>query len=56
MLSTALQAVDKIIINAATSTSVAISVVGVGMIDIPVSLAIACGMTLSIEDLYELLE
>ena len=45
-LNTVLESVDSIVIIAATSTSITLSVTGIGLIVLPISAGIACGLSL----------
>ena len=45
-LDTILESVDSIVIIAATSTSITLSVTGIGLIVLPISASIACGLSL----------
>ena len=53
-LNSILKSVDSIVIIASTSTSVTLSVTGVGLIIVPISAGIACGLSLCNKLLYEL--
>ena len=54
-LNTVLQSVDSIVIITATSTSITLSVTGVGLIILPISAGIACGLSLSNKILHKLI-
>ena len=54
-LNTILESVDSIIIIAATSTSITLSITGIGLIIVPISTAIACGLSLSNKVLHKLI-
>ena len=54
-LSTILESVDSIVIIAATSTSITLSITGVGLIFLPISAAIACGLSLGNKILHKLI-
>ena len=54
-LSTALESVDSIVIIGATSTSITLSVTGVGLIILPISAGIACGLSLGNKILHKLI-
>ena len=41
-LNTILESVDSIVINGATSTSISLSITGVGLLILPISARIAC--------------
>ena len=45
-LNTVFESVDSIVIIGATSTSIALSVTGIGLIVLPISAGIACGLSL----------
>ena len=50
-----LESVDSIIIIGATSTSITLSVTGVGLIILPISASIACGLSLGNKVLHKLI-
>ena len=54
-LNTVLQSVDSIIIIAATSISITLSVTGIGLIVLPISAGIACGISLGNKILHKLI-
>ena len=54
-LNTVLESVDSIVIIAATSTSIILSVTGVGMIILPISAGIACTLSLGNKILHKLI-
>ena len=54
-LNTILESVDSIIIIAATSTSITLSVTGIGLIVLPISAGIACALSLSNKVLHKLI-
>ena len=54
-LNTILESVDSIVIIAATSTSITLSVTGIGLIVLPISAGIACGLSLGNKILYKLI-
>ena len=54
-LNTILESVDSIVIIAATSTSITLSVTGVGLIILPISAGIACALSLSNKVLHKLI-
>ena len=54
-LNTVLESVDSIVIIAATSTSITLSVTGIGLIVLPISAAIACGLSLGNKILHKLI-
>ena len=53
-LDTVLESVDSIVIIAATSTSITLSVTGIGLIVLPISAGIACGLSLGNKILHKL--
>ena len=54
-LNTVLESVDSIIIIAATSTSITLSITGVGLIILPISAGIACTLSLGNKVLHKLI-
>ena len=54
-LNTVLEYIDSIIIIGATSTSITLSVTGIGLIILPISAAIACTLTLGNKVLHKLI-
>ena len=54
-LNTVLESVDSIVIIGATSTSITLSVTGIGLIDLPISAGIACGLSLGNKILQKLI-
>ena len=54
-LNTVLESVDSIVIIAATSTSITLSVTGIGLIVLPISAGIACGLSLGNKILHKLI-
>ena len=54
-LNTRLESVDSIVIIAATSTSITLSVTGIGLIVLPISAGIACGLSLGNKILHKLI-
>ena len=54
-LNTTLESVDSIVIIAATSTSVTLSVTGVGLIVLPVSAGIGCALSLGNKVIHKLI-
>ena len=54
-LNTILESVDSIVIIAATSTSITLSVTGVGLIILPISAGIACGLSVGNKVLHKLI-
>ena len=54
-LNTVLESVDSIVIIAATSTSIILSVTGIGLIVLPISAGIACGLSLGNKILHKLI-
>ena len=54
-LNTVLESVDSIVIIGATSTSITLSVTGIGLIVLPISAGIACGLSLGNKVLHKLI-
>ena len=54
-LNTILESVDSIVIIAATSTSITLSITGIGLIILPISAGIACGLSLGNKVLHKLI-
>ena len=54
-LNTILESVDSIVVIAATSTSITLSVTGIGLIVLPISAGIACGLSLGNKILHKLI-
>ena len=54
-LNTILESVDSIVIIGATSTSITLSVTGVGLIILPISAGFACGLSLGNKILHKLI-
>ena len=54
-MNTLLESVDSIVIIAATSTSITLSITGIGMIVLPISAGIACGFSLGNKVLHKLI-
>ena len=54
-LNTILESVDSIVIIAATSTSLTLSVTGIALIVLPISAGIACGLSLGNKILHKLI-
>ena len=54
-LNTILESADCIVIIAATSTSITLSVTGIGLIVLPISAGIACGLSLGNKILHKLI-
>ena len=54
-LNTVLESVDSIVIIRATSTSITLSVTGIGLIVLPISAGIACGIPLGNKILHKLI-
>ena len=54
-LNTVLESVDSIVIIAATSTSITLSITGIGLIILPISAGIACGLSLGNKILHKLI-
>ena len=53
-LNTILESVDKIVIIATTSTSITLSITGIGLIILPISAGIACTLSLGNKILHKL--
>ena len=53
-LNTVLESVDSIVIIGATSTSITLSITGIGLIILPISAGIACGLSSCNKILHEL--
>ena len=49
-----MKSVDSIVIIGATSTSVTLSIAGFGMVIVPISTGIACGLSLCNKILHEM--
>ena len=54
-LNTVLESVDSIVIIVATSTSITLSITGIGLIILPLSAGIACTLSLGIKILHKLI-
>ena len=54
-LNTILESVDSIVIIAATSTSITLSVTGIGLIVLPVAAGVACGLSLANKVLHKII-
>ena len=54
-LNTVLESVDSIVIIAATSTSITLSIIGIGLIVLPISAGFACGLSLCNKVLHKLI-
>ena len=54
-LNTILESVDSIVIIAATSTSITLSITGFGLIVLPISAGIACGLSLGNKVIHKLI-
>ena len=54
-LNTVLESVDSIVIIGATSTSITLSVTGIGLIVLPISAGVACGLPLGNKILHKLM-
>ena len=54
-LNTVLESIDSIVIIAATSTSITLSVIGIGLIVLPISAGIACTLSLGNKILHKLI-
>ena len=55
MLNTILESVDSIVIIGATTTSITLSITGIGLIILPISAGIACGLSLGNKILHKLI-
>ena len=55
-LNTVLESVDSIVIIGATSTSITLSVTGIGLIVLPISAGIACDLSLGNKNLHKLIK
>ena len=53
-LNTVIESVDSIVIIGATSTSITLSITGIGLIVLPISAGIACGISLGNKILHKL--
>ena len=54
-LNTILESVDSIVIIGATSTSITLSITGIGLIILPISAGVACTLSLGNEVLHKLI-
>ena len=54
-LNTVLESLDSIVIIAATGTSITLSVTGIGLIAVPISASVACGLSLGNKVLHKLI-
>ena len=54
-ITTVLKSFDTFVITAITSSSITISLTGIGLIVIPISTATACGLSIGIKIIYELI-
>ena len=54
-LNTILESVDSIVIIGATSTSITLSITGVGLIILPISAGVACGLSLGNKVLHKII-
>ena len=54
-LNTILESVDSIVIIGATSTSITLSITGIGLIILPISAGIACGLSLGNKILHKII-
>ena len=52
---TVLESVDSIVIIAATSTSITLSITGIGLITLPISAGISCGLSLGNKVLHKIM-
>ena len=55
ILNTILESVDSIVIIAATSTSITLSITGIGLIILPISAGVACALSLGNKILHKLI-
>ena len=55
ILNTVLESVDSIVIIRATFTSITLSITGIGLIVLPISAGIACGLSLGNKVLHKLI-
>ena len=55
MVTTILKSFDTIVIVVTTSSSISLFLIGVGLIVIPISSSISCGLTISFKVLYEII-
>ena len=55
-LNTILESVDSIVVIATTSTSITLSITGIGLIVLPISAGIACTLSLGNKVLHELIK
>ena len=53
-LTTILKSIDTIVLIATTSTSITLSITGIGLLVIPISTATACGLSITNKVLYEI--
>ena len=53
-MNTVLESVDSFVIIGATTTSISLSVIGIGLIVLPISAGIACGLSLGNKILHKL--
>ena len=54
-ITTILKSFDTFFIISTTSSSIALSLTGIGLIDIPISTATACGLSFGNEVIYEII-
>ena len=54
-LNTVLESIDSIVVIAATSTSISLSITGVGLIILPISAGIACTLSLGNKILHKII-
>ena len=54
-LNTVLESIDSVVIIAATSTSITLSITGIGLIVLPISAGIACTLSLGNKVLHQLI-
>ena len=55
ILNTILESVDSVVIIGATSTSITLSITGVGLIILPISAGVACGLSLGNKILHKII-
>ena len=54
-INTILESIDSIVDIGATSTSIALSITGIGLIVLPISAGIACGLSLGSKVLHKII-
>ena len=55
MVTTILKSFDTILFITTTSSSIAVCVMGIGLVAIPISRGIACGLRINIKELHEII-